>query len=134
MSRPTYSEANRRRVRQLAVAAGLTVAIVFAATTLLLGLEDPPAWLGIAAAVVGMAPITWIFISGYVFAWRWGGVEQAVFVQSTSTAFLVVMIASGIWGMLEAFAQTKPLSAWFTYLLGTVTWSGMSLWLARRMS
>ena len=134
MSKPTYSEAYRSWVRQLAVAVGLAVAIVFAATTLLLGLEDPPAWLGIAAAVVGMAPITWIFISGYVFAWRWGGVEQVVFVQSTSTAFLVVMIANGIWGMLEAFARIEPISAWFFYVLGGVTWSALSLWLAHRMS
>ena len=43
MSKPTYSEAYRSWVRQLAVAVGLAVAIVFAATTLLLGLEDPPA-------------------------------------------------------------------------------------------
>ena len=134
MSKPTYSEAYRRWVRQVAVATGLTVAIVFAATALLLGLEDPPAWLGVTAAVLGMAPVTWTYINGYVFAWRWGGVEQIIFVRATSTAFIVVMIASGIWGMLEAFAHTEPLSAWVTYLLGCMTWGGMSLWLSRQMS
>ena len=134
MSKPTYSEAYRRWRRQVAVATGLTVAIVLAATALMLRLDDPPAWFGVTVAVAGMAPVTWTLISGYAFAWRWGGVEQVVFVQSTSTAFLVVMIANGIWGMLEAFAHIDPLSAWATYLLGSLTWSGMSLWLTRRMS
>ena len=134
MSKPTYSEAYRSWVRQLAVAVGLAVAIVFAATTLLLGLEDPPAWFGIAAAVAGMAPISWVFISGFVFAWRWEGVEQVVYARSTSTAFFAVMITSGICGMLEAFARIEPISAWFFYVLGGVTWSALSLWLAHRMS
>ena len=134
MSKPTYSEAYRRWKHQVAVATGLTIAIALAATGTMLGLDDPPAWFGIAAAVAVMAPVTWTFIGGYVFAWRWGGIEQAVFLQSTSTAFLVVMIANGIWGTLEAFAHIEPLSAWATYLLGSLTWAGMTLWISRRMS
>ena len=134
MPRPTYSEAYRDWVRGLAVAVGLAVAIVLAAVALLLGLEDPPAWLGVAAAVTGMAPIAWIFISGFVFSWRWEGVEQVVYARSTSTAFFVLMITSGICGMLEAFVRIDPISAWFFYLLGGASWSGMSLWLAHRMS
>ena len=134
MPRAAYSHAHRSWLRRLALGVGLTVGIVLGATALILHLGEPPAWLGIAAAVAGIAPLAWIFAGGAMFAWRYEGVERAAYARSTSTAFIALMLASGFCGMLEAFVRIEPISAWWFYGLGAGVWTVLGLVHARRMA
>ena len=49
------------------------------------------------------------------------GVERLAFERATTIAFLTVMVAAMVHGLLETTFDVAPLSAWYAWDLGAVT-------------
>jgi len=49
------------------------------------------------------------------------GVERLAYERATTIAFLTVMVAAVVHGLLETAAHFAPLSAWYVWDVGVVT-------------
>jgi hypothetical protein len=110
------------------------IAVCVGGVTLVHTVQPPPAWLqgGIVVTAGGLALVMLLY--GPLQLRRREGVERSILVRSTSLAFFVTMATVLVCGLLEAFVRTAPLSAWWVWSVGMVSWLIVSLTLQWRLT
>lgn len=91
-------------------------------------------WLRLALAAVAAAPMLVLLGRGRRLMLALEGIESSIYLRATSLAFFVTVVASLVYGLLEAFAGAPRPSALWAYVLAMGTWGLATAWLSWRVS
>lgn len=109
-----------------ATAVFLALVLVAAARPARAGGRDP-SWLpSLLASGAALALVVALVVAARMH-WRKGGLERQVFLESTCVAFFAVIVASGAYALFQVLAEAPPVSMWFVWGLGMVTWAVTSV-------
>lgn len=107
--------------------------IIFAGSRILNGLDQPPSpWVGVAVACAALVPAAAMLWIGPWMLRGQDGLERWVLYRSATVAFFLTMAMLVGSGLLEGFADMPPLSAWWVYGVGMLSWAVATVVLQRR--
>ena len=112
--------------RRFALATTSYVAAVAGGTLLLSRLDPTPPWVAIAVACAALLPAAAMLWIGPWMMRSQDGLERWVLYRGATVAFFVTMALLVGSGLLEGFADMPPLSAWWVYSVGMLTWGPIS--------
>ncbi|SDN67249.1 hypothetical protein SAMN04489726_7692 [Allokutzneria albata] len=75
---------------------------------------------------------------GYAVLWKFRsvnsreGLERHVQLEAMAAAFLITMLSSLTYALLEVFASVAPISMWFVWTVGMLAWCAASVVLNRK--
>lgn len=70
-----------------------------------------------------MVPAAYALLSGAFVIERRDGVERTLLHRSTSIAFFATMVTCVTLGLVERLTHQEPISAWWLYTAGMLTWA-----------
>ena len=129
-----YASASVRFRRIIIAATAAMVALVVTGVLLMLAVPELPSWVGPTLAGIALIPLVVSLAGAARFALRHEGVEQVVYLRSTTFSFVATMLACAGYGLLEAFANAPAVSAWWFYLVGVTASLGSSFVFQRRIA
>ena len=119
--------------KRFAVATACYVSAVAGGTLIVNRLDPVPQWVAVAVASVALVPAAAMLWIGPWMMRHEDGVERWVLYRGATVAFFLTMaMLLGI-GLLEGFANMPPLSAWWVYGVGMMSW-GVATFLLQRHS
>ncbi len=118
--------------RRFILAMACYLGIVAGGTLILNGLDPAPAWAGVAVACAAVVPAAVMLWIGPWMMRGEDGLERWVLYRSATVAFFLTMALVLGSGLLEGFADMPPLSAWWVYSVGMLSWGVATFVLQRR--
>ena len=120
-------------VKRFALAVACYMGVVWGGSLIIDGLNGGPSpWIGAAIAFAALVPAAAMLWIGPWMMRHQEGLERWVLYQSVTVAFFLTMALSVGSGLLEAFAGMPPLSAWWLYSAGMLSWAVATIVLQRR--
>ena len=119
--------------KRFALAIACYLVVIVGGTLILNALGRPASpWIGVALACAALVPAAAGLWIGPWMMRREDGLERWVMYRSATVAFFVTMAMLVVSGLLEGFAHMRPLSAWWVYSGGMLSWAVASAVLQRR--
>lgn len=125
-------ESTARAGRMFVYVAGYILLVFLVAMAPASGQRKDSGMAGIAVATVAAGLVIATVVDGARLQRRRDGVERQIFLQSTSLAFFVTVLAAAAYALFEVFVDAPKLSMWLPWGWGMAAWGIGSAVIARR--